>query len=245
MKRSRSSSFEAKSLWFSRYEVFHKRKISRPETARESHLFAIARPVELNLTFDFEVSYLLRVSASNRLHPDVILMDLMMPKMDGIEAIQQIQASQLSARIIALTSFVTEDKVFPAIKAGAMGYLLKDSEPEDLITAIRKVNRGEPSLHPIVAKMVLEEISQPAPTREQPLTPNPLTEREVDIIRLVAQGLSNRQIAEQLVIGEATVRTHVGNVLNKLHLANRVQATLYALREGLTSLDELDKLSNE
>jgi NarL family two-component system response regulator LiaR len=184
------------------------------------------------------------VAEAKRLNPDVILMDLMMPKMDGITAIREIQASQSPARIIALTSFVTEDKVFPAIKAGAMGYLLKDSEPEDLITAIRKVNRGEPSLHPIVAKMVLEEISQPA-QKEQPLTPDPLTEREVDIIRLVAQGLSNRKIAEQLVIGEATVRTHVGNVLNKLHLANRVQATLYALREGLTSLDELDKFSNE
>ena len=184
------------------------------------------------------------VAEAKRLNPDVILMDLMMPKMDGITAIREIQASQSPARIIALTSFVTEDKVFPAIKAGAMGYLLKDSEPEDLITAIRKVNQGEPSLHPIVAKMVLEEISQPA-QREQPLTPDPLTEREVDIIRLVAQGLSNRQIAEQLVIGEATVRTHVGNVLNKLHLANRVQATLYALREGLTSLDEMDNLSNE
>lgn len=184
------------------------------------------------------------VAQAKRLHPDVILMDLMMPKMDGIKAIQEIQASQLPAQIIALTSFVTEDKVFPAIKAGAMGYLLKDSDPEDLITAIRKVNRGEPSLHPIVAKMVLEELGQPA-KREQPLTPEPLTQREVDIIRLVAQGLSNRQIADQLVIGEATVRTHVGNVLNKLHLANRVQATLYALREGLTSLEEMDNLNKE
>jgi NarL family two-component system response regulator LiaR len=182
------------------------------------------------------------VAQAKRLHPDVILMDLMMPKMDGIAAIQEIQASQLPSRIIALTSFVTEDKVFPAIKAGAMGYLLKDSEPEDLITAIRKVNRGEPSLHPVVAKMVLEELGKPV---KQPLTPDPLTEREVDIIRLVAQGLSNRQIADQLVIGEATVRTHVGNVLTKLHLANRVQATLYALREGLTSLDEMDNLNKE
>lgn len=182
------------------------------------------------------------VAQAKRLQPDVILMDLMMPKMDGITAIREIQAGQLPARIIALTSFVTEDKVFPAIKAGAMGYLLKDSEPEDLITAIRKVNRGEPSLHPIVAKMVLAELGQPV---KQPLTPEPLTQREVDIIRLVAQGLSNRQIAEQLVIGEATVRTHVGNVLNKLHLANRVQATLYALREGLTSLQEMDDLNKE
>src|SRR5574339_489166 len=139
------------------------------------------------------------VAQAKRLRPDVILMDLMMPKMDGITAIREIQAAQLAARIIALTSFVTEDKVFPAIKAGAMGYLLKDSEPEDLIAAIRKVNRGEPSLHPAVAKTVLEELGRPV---KQPLTPEPLTQREVDIIRLVAQGLSNRQIADQLVIGD-------------------------------------------
>jgi NarL family two-component system response regulator LiaR len=182
------------------------------------------------------------VAKAKLLNPDVILMDLMMPKMDGITAIREIQAGKDPKRVIALTSFVTEDKVFPAIKAGAMGYLLKDSEPEDLITAIRKVSRGEPSLHPTVAKMVLEELSQPV---KQPLTPDPLTGREVDIVRLVAQGLSNRQIADELVIGEATVRTHVGNVLNKLHQANRVQATLYALREGLTSLDEMDNLSKE
>lgn len=182
------------------------------------------------------------VAQATLLNPDVILMDLIMPKMDGIAAIREIQAGKAPKRIIALTSFVTEDKVFPAIKAGAMGYLLKDSEPEDLITAIRKVNRGEPSLHPVVARMVLEELSQ---SGKQPLTPDPLTQREVDIVRLVAQGLSNRQIADKLVIGEATVRTHVGNVLNKLHLANRVQATLYALREGLASLDELGKPGRE
>lgn len=181
------------------------------------------------------------VAQAKLLRPDVILMDLVMPKMDGITAIKDILSRQPRLQIIALTSFVAEDKVFPAIKAGAMGYLLKDSEPGELITAIRKASRGEPSLHPAVAKMVLEEISQPV---KQPLTPEPLTEREVDVVRLVAQGLSNRQIADQLVIGEATVRTHVGNILNKLHLANRVQATLYALREGLTSLDEIDNPDN-
>ncbi|OJX43857.1 MAG: DNA-binding response regulator [Chloroflexi bacterium 44-23] len=177
------------------------------------------------------------ISQAEKFHPDVILMDLVMPKMDGITAIQQIMARQPQVHIMALTSFVAEDKVLPAIKAGAMGYLLKDSEPEELIAAIRKVNQGEPSLHPNVAKMVLEELSKPA---KQPLTPDPLTEREVDVVRLVAQGLSNRQIADKLVIGEATVRTHVGNILGKLHLANRVQATLYALREGLTSLNQID-----
>ncbi|OQY91566.1 MAG: DNA-binding response regulator [Anaerolineae bacterium UTCFX2] len=182
------------------------------------------------------------IAQAKTLHPDVILMDLVMPKMDGITAIQQILAHQPRMRIMALTSFVAEDKVLPAIKAGALGYLLKDSEPEELIMAIRKVSRGEPSLHPTVAKMMLEELSQPV---KQPLTPDPLTEREVDVVRLVAQGLSNRQIADQLVIGEATVRTHVGNILNKLHLANRVQATLYALREGLTSLDDQNRPDNQ
>ncbi|MDX9850689.1 MAG: response regulator transcription factor [Anaerolineaceae bacterium] len=182
------------------------------------------------------------VAQAKLLRPDVILMDLVMPKMDGITAIKNIMAAQPGMRIMALTSFVAEDKVFPAIKAGAMGYLLKDSEPEALIVAIRDLNRGEPSLHPTVAKMVLEELSQPA---RQPLTPDPLTDREEDVVRLVAQGLSNRQIAEHLIIGEATVRTHVGNILNKLHLANRVQATLYALRVGLTSLDEIDKADDE
>lgn len=177
------------------------------------------------------------VSMARELNPDVILMDLVMPRMDGIAAIREILTEQPQMRIMVLTSFVAEDKVFPAIKAGALGYLLKDSEPEELIAAIRKINRGEPSLHPAIAKMLLGEISQPA---SLPLTPEPLTEREVDVLRLVAQGLSNRQIANRLVIGEATVRTHVGNILNKLHLANRVQATLYALREGLTSLDELE-----
>jgi NarL family two-component system response regulator LiaR len=181
------------------------------------------------------------VTQAKMLRPDVILMDLVMPKMDGITAIKQIIANQPEMRIMALTSFVAEDKVFPAIKAGAMGYLLKDSEPEELIRAIRKVNRGEPSLHPTIAKMVLEEIGQPV---KEKLTPDPLTEREVDVVRLVAQGLSNRQIADQLVIGEATVRTHVGNILNKLHLANRVQATLFALRAGLASLDEMDMEDN-
>ncbi len=178
---------------------------------------------------------------AEKLKPDVILMDLVMPKLDGIAAIQQILDQQPRMRILALTSFVAEDKVFPAIKAGAAGYSLKDSEPEELVDAIRKVNRGEPSLDPRVAQMVLDEIGQPP---RQPLTPDPLTEREVEVVRLVAQGLSNRQIANRLVIGEATVRTHVGNILTKLHLANRVQATLYALREGLTSLDEIDHPDN-
>jgi NarL family two-component system response regulator LiaR len=175
------------------------------------------------------------VKLADALQPDVILMDLVMPRMDGIEAIRQIMAKQPKARILALTSFVADDKVFPAIKAGALGYLLKDSEPEDLIVAIKNIHRGEPFLHPSIARKVLEELSHPAGS---PPTPEPLTERELEVLQLVAQGLSNQEIAGKLFIGDATVRTHIGNILSKLHLANRVQATLYALRKGLSSLDD-------
>jgi NarL family two-component system response regulator LiaR len=167
--------------------------------------------------------------------PDVILMDLVMPEMDGIEAIGHIKAEQPEARILVLTTFAGEDKIFPAIKAGALGYQLKDSGPEELMQAIRQVHRGESSLHPLIAKKVLQEISRPP---QQPPTPDPLTQREVEVLRLVAQGLDNQEIAETLVISEATVRTHVSNILGKLHLASRIQAALYALREGLASLDD-------
>jgi NarL family two-component system response regulator LiaR len=162
-------------------------------------------------------------------------MDLVMPRMDGIEAIAKISGDHPKTRLLALTSFASDDKVFPAIKAGALGYLLKDSEPEDLVRAIRQVHRGEPSLPSDIARKVLQELSRPVDRKP---TPEPLTEREVEVLGLVAKGLSNQEIADQLVIAEVTVRTHVSHILSKLHLANRVQATLYALREGLTSLEE-------
>lgn len=165
---------------------------------------------------------------------DVILMDLVMPNMDGIEATQQITAQQPDACVLALTSFAADDKVFPAIKAGAMGYLLKDSDPKDLVKAIRQVHQGEPTLQPSIARKVLHELGRPT---SQPQTPDPLSEREVEVLRFVAKGWSNQEIADELAIAEVTVRTHVSNILSKLHLANRVQATLYALREGLTSLE--------
>jgi NarL family two-component system response regulator LiaR len=171
-----------------------------------------------------------------RLNPDVTLMDLVMPKVNGLEAIEQIVAQGLQTRVIVLTSFVTDDSVFPAIKAGAQGYLLKDSEPEDLIQGIRQVHRGEPSLHPEIARRVLAEMRRPLNRKDQ--TADPLTERELDVLRMVAQGLSNRQISEQLVVGETTVRTHVSSILGKLHLASRTQAALYALREGYATLNE-------
>ena len=124
--------------------------------------------------------------------------------------------------------------IFPAIKAGAMGYHLKDSSPEALEEAIRQVYRGEPSLHPLIAKKVLEELH--APPEDQGVYET-LTKRELEVLSLIAQGLENREIASQLVVSEATIRTHVSNILGKLHLASRTQAALYALREGLASLD--------
>jgi len=176
------------------------------------------------------------VTQAQTLHPDVILMDLMMPKMNGIQATREITAGQPEARVLVLTSFAADEQVFPAIKAGALGYLLKDSGPQELVQAIRQVFRGEPSLDPSVARKVLYELSTPP---QKPLTPDPLTAREMEILRLVAQGKSNKDIAGNLVIAEETVHTHVSNILNKLHLASRTQAALYALKEGIASMDDI------
>ncbi len=170
------------------------------------------------------------------LNPDVILMDLVMPEVDGIAAIQRISATQPKVRILALTSFATDDKVFPAIKAGALGYLLKDAEPEDLVAAIHQVYRGEPSLSPDIARKLLREIRQPAPHTQA--IPDPLTNRELEVLALVAKGLDNQVIANRLTVTEVTVRTHISHILEKLHLANRVQAALYALRTGLSVLED-------
>ena len=175
------------------------------------------------------------VKMESELNPDVILMDLMMPEMDGIECIKQIKTQRPKARILVLTNFAGEEMIFPAIKAGAMGYHLKDSSPDTLVDAIRQVNQGVASLHPSIAKKVLEEFHS---TEKRRLSEEPLTQREVEVLRLIAQGFENKEIAGQLIISDATVRTHVSNILGKLHLASRTQAALYALREGLASLEE-------
>jgi NarL family two-component system response regulator LiaR len=167
--------------------------------------------------------------------PDVILMDLMMPRMTGIEAIEEIKRENPNARILVLTSFSEDEKVFAAIKAGALGYLLKEVSPHDLVQAIRDVHHGESSLHPAIARKLIRELNRPTTL---PPSDEPLTEREAEVLVLVARGLSNQDIANKLVISERTVRTHVSNILGKLHLANRTQAALYALKEGLTTLDE-------
>ena len=170
------------------------------------------------------------VVAAAETQPDVILMDLLMPVMNGIEATLRITAQRPGARILVLTSFAADNKLFPAIKAGAVGYLLKDSSPEELLRAIRQVHRGEPALHPTIARKLLQEIAQPA---DLPPAPDALTARELAVLRLIAQGLSNQEIADQLAVSEPTVRTHVSRILGKLHLASRTQAALYAVREGL------------
>lgn len=176
------------------------------------------------------------VTLAKSLKPDVILMDLVMPKMDGIEATRQITAAQPDVRILVLTSFAADDKVFPAIKAGALGYLLKDSSPAELIQAIRQVHQGQPSLDSSIALKVLQEMAQLA---QEPPATDRLTEREEQVLRLIAQGESNREIAEELSVAEVTVSKHVTNILAKLHLASRTQAALYALKEGLASLDDI------
>lgn len=176
------------------------------------------------------------VAQAERLHPLVVLMDLVMPGMDGAAATAEIMCRQPETNILVLTSFGSDVKLFPAVKAGAIGYLLKDTTPEELLQAIRRAAAGESSLNPAVARRLLRELSQ-----EKGGAPRePLSAREIDVLGLLARGLSNQQIAEALSISDATVRTHVSNVLVKLGLANRTQAALYALRHGFASIDDID-----
>jgi NarL family two-component system response regulator LiaR len=171
------------------------------------------------------------VLQARRLEPDVILMDLEMPRKNGLEAIREIIAVNPDAKILVLTSFTEDKKIFAALDAGALGCLLKDSSPQELIRAIRDVHQGELALHPVVARKMLQD-QQPAADAD-----NPLTDRELEVLKLMAQGLDNHDIAAQLVISLPTVRSHVTNILSKLNLSNRTQAVLYALREGIASLD--------
>jgi NarL family two-component system response regulator LiaR len=171
------------------------------------------------------------VDLAGRLLPDVVLMDLVMPELDGVEATRKIRAASPSTKVIVLTSFADDEKVFPAIKAGAAGYLLKDVHPAELADAVRKASRGEALLAPSVAARLMQEVAGERPAASG------LTERELEVLRLIARGMSNKQIAHELVVSEKTVKTHVSNILAKLHLADRTQAALYAVREGLAELD--------
>ncbi|HAF70125.1 MAG: NarL family two-component response regulator [Acetothermia bacterium 64_32] len=170
------------------------------------------------------------------LRPDVILMDLVMPKLDGVKATHEVRERLPTAKVLVLTSFAEDRRIRAAIEAGALGYLLKDSSPQDLVRAIREVARGGSALHPKVAQRLIRQLQGP---REESVREG-LTERETRVLELIAQGLSNREVARELSISEPTVRTHVSNILRKLHLKSRTQAALYALKEGLAQLEEKD-----
>jgi NarL family two-component system response regulator LiaR len=176
------------------------------------------------------------VEKARELLPDIILMDMVMPELSGLEAIQQLQRENNPARILVLSSFAEDAQIFPAIKSGASGYLLKDSTSKQLFTAIRDIYRGLSSLHPTIARKLISELS--APSVDKRALGDGLTAREVEILKLVARGYSNQKISNKLSVSEGTVGKHVSNILDKLHLANRTQAALYALREGLASLDD-------
>jgi NarL family two-component system response regulator LiaR len=179
------------------------------------------------------------VAMANELKPDVILMDLVMPEMDGIQAIREIRSQQSESQILVLTSFGSDDKIFPAVKAGALGYLLKDTSPDELVQAILQAAEGHATLNPTVAGRLLRQFSSDT----EPATPiEPLTEREIEVLQLIARGLTNEQLGKKLFISEATVRTHVSHILGKLGLGNRTQAALWALRKGIVSLDEIGTL---
>ena len=176
------------------------------------------------------------VEMALNLRPDVILMDLVMPGIDGVAALGKIKSEWEEARILVLTSFLENDQVFPAIESGALGYLLKDTKPEELLTSIRGIYNGETMLHPSIAKKIMDRIQEPA-ENEKP-NGQELTQREMDVLLLLAHGDGDRDIAEKLIVSESTVHFHVGNILSKLHLANRTQAALYAIGEGLVKPDK-------
>jgi NarL family two-component system response regulator LiaR len=174
------------------------------------------------------------IALANATHPDVVLLDLMMPHKDGIVTTAELKRALPDVRVLVLTSYFEDQWLFPAIKAGAIGYLLKDSAPAELVAAIRRAADGEASLHPAIARKLLHELSQPA---EPWLVGESLTGRETEVLNLVARGMSNQDIAERLVLSERTARSHVSSILRKLHLASRTQAALYAVRKGLVKLD--------
>jgi NarL family two-component system response regulator LiaR len=172
------------------------------------------------------------VEMVRQLCPDIVLMDLVMPHLDGINATRQVKALNTGAKVIALTSFTEDDKVFPAIQAGASSYLLKDVSPDNLVEAIRAVQHGEARLHPNIARKLMEQVAHQTGPKPGDLAED-LTERERDVIRLVAKGQSNQSIAQELVISEKTVKTHISNILSKLDLEDRTQLAIFAIKNGL------------
>jgi RNA polymerase sigma factor (sigma-70 family) len=183
------------------------------------------------------------IALAAQFNPDVILLDLLMPQMDGVEATRKILESNSHSRVLILTSFGEDDKIFPAIRAGAQGYLLKDIQPRDLVQAIRETYQGKTQLHPDIARRLMTAIAGDTPTEKEQKTASlskdlqGLTEREREVLDLIARGLTNREIAGQMVISEKTVKTHVSNLLDKLGLEDRTRAAIWALKHGLGSED--------
>jgi two-component system, NarL family, response regulator LiaR len=173
------------------------------------------------------------VAAAAAVRPDVILLDLMLPGMNGIEVTRRILSQQPACRIIVLTSFADDQDVLGAMQAGAAGYLLKDVLQADLVKAIHQAAQGEPALHPEAQRKLVEHLTRPQPAHTDEAELSQLTDRERDVLGLIARGLSNRQIADALRITEGTVKGHVSNVLSKLQLQDRTQAALFAVRHGL------------
>jgi NarL family two-component system response regulator LiaR len=173
------------------------------------------------------------VSAAERLRPDVVLMDLVMPRLDGVGAMRRLRRRLPATRVIVLTSFADDERLLPAIRAGAAGYLLKDAEPRELARAVRAAHAGEALLDPAVAARVVQELA--APTDGD--VAERLTRREREVLELLARGLSNKRIARELGIAEKTVKTHVGHVLAKLGVTDRTQAAVRAVRAGLVRSD--------
>lgn len=170
------------------------------------------------------------VAAVEREAPDVVLMDLVMPGVDGVEAIRRIKEGRPQARVLVLSSFLDDERLFPAVRAGAAGYLLKDVEPRELVKAIRTVHGGEALLHPAVAARLMDEF---AAGRAPEPSADGLTDREREVLTLIARGLANKLIARELSISEKTVKAHVSSILGKLGVSDRTQAALYAVRSGL------------
>ncbi|MBL8118213.1 MAG: response regulator transcription factor [Anaerolineae bacterium] len=193
----------------------------------------VRQGLRMFLTLDSELEIIgeaidgkMAIEMAHKLQPDVILMDLLMPVMDGITAIGIIRRELPDTEIVALTSVLEDQAVIGAVRAGAIGYILKDTESDELIRAIKAAAAGQVQLSPKAAARLMREVRAPE-------SPESLTERETEVLRLLAKGLSNKEIAQQLVIGEKTVKTHVSNILSKLNLASRTQAALHAARIGL------------
>ena len=177
------------------------------------------------------------IAAAGRLRPDLVLMDIRMPVLDGIEATRRIVAAQPATRVLILTTFGLDSYVYDALRAGASGFMLKDAPPEEIVGAVRIVASGEALLAPAVTRSVIEEFARqrPGSPREPPAAVAELTPREREVLDLLARGLSNPEICERLVITEATTKTHVAHILQKLALRDRVQAVIYAYETGLVS----------